>query len=189
MTVRGKDVVKAYYGAVPDRAVLPGMLHRRTHGLMEVQRYPQDFDGVIAGAPVYTLQTQTSGSCARWLSRHPARSLTADHLTLINKAVLAACDAQDGAADGVVRDPRACNFDPAALALQGRTGPRELSCACAGFRPAESLCRRENRKGHRRSYPLDKGGETGWARFIPATGPAIRQQQRRHVRAARTAAG
>lgn len=171
MTARGKEVVKAYYGDKPARAYYQGCSTGGRMGLMEVQRYPDDFDGVIAGAPVYTLQTQTSAQL-RTLAFAPAGArLSAAHLTLINKAVLAACDATDGAADGVLRDPRACKFDPGVLACTG--GQSADSC----LSPAQITALRKVYAGEKTSrgavaaYPLDMGGETGWARFVPATGP------------------
>ena len=169
MTVRGKEVVKSFYGAAASRAYYQGCSTGGRMGLMEVQRYPDDFDGVIAGAPVYTLQTQTSAQLRTLAFTAPGARLLPAHLTLINKAVLAACDAADGKADGVVRDPRACNFDPAKLACA--SGQATDSCLVPAqidaLRKAYAGVKMAN--GAVAAYPLDKGGETGWARFIPAT--------------------
>jgi feruloyl esterase len=126
MTALGKDVVKRYYGSAPTRAYYQGCSTGGRMGLMEVQRYPRDFDGVIAGAPVYTLQTQTSAQLRSLAFAAPGARLTAPQVTLVNKAVLAACDARDGAADGVLRDPRACDFNPATLAC--KAGQTAVSC-------------------------------------------------------------
>jgi feruloyl esterase len=168
MTVRGKDLVKNFYGAAPARAYYQGCSTGGRMGLMAVQRYPKDFDGVIAGAPVYTLQTQTSAQLRTLAFAAPGAKLLPQHLALINQAVLAACDAKDGAADGVLRDPRACDFDPAKLACS--SGQAAESC----LMPAQVAALRKvytgekMRSGAVASYPLDMGGETGWARFVPA---------------------
>lgn len=170
MTERGKQVIAAYYGKVANRAYYQGCSTGGRMGLMEVQRYPGDFDGVIAGAPVLTLQTQTSAQLRTIAFEAPGARLQAAHLALINNAVLAACDAKDGAADGVVRDPRACDFDPGALQCPvGQAGDGCLTAAqVAALRKVYAGER--TRDGAVASYPLEKGGESGWARFVPATG-------------------
>jgi feruloyl esterase len=169
MTERGKDVVKQYYGAAPARSYYQGCSTGGRMGLMEVQRYPKDFDGVIAGAPVYTLQTQTSAQLRTLAFSAPGARLTTEHLALVNNAVLAACDAKDGAADGVLRDPRACNFNPATLACKAGQSP--ASClAPAQVTALQKVYAGEKMKsGSVASYPLDMGGETGWSRFVPAS--------------------
>jgi feruloyl esterase len=170
MAVRGKAVAKRYYGSAPARAYYQGCSTGGRMGLMEVQRYPRDFDGVIAGAPVYTLQTQTSAQLRALAFAAPGARLTNAHLALINKAVLAACDAKDGAADGVLRDPRACNFDPAVLAC--KAGQPADSCLAPPQVAAmqKVYAGEKTARGEVANYPVEKGGETGWARFIPATG-------------------
>jgi feruloyl esterase len=170
MTERGKDVVSQYYGSKPTRAYYQGCSTGGRMGLMEVQRYPKDFDGVIAGAPVYTLQTQTSAQLRTLAFSAPGARLTAAHLTLINNAVLAACDAKDGAADGVLRDPRACDFDPAVLACKAGQAPASCLAPAQVTAMQVAYAGRKAKDGSVAAYPLDKGGETGWARFVPATG-------------------
>jgi feruloyl esterase len=170
MTDLGKQVVKSYYGTSPTRAYYQGCSTGGRMGLMEVQRYPKDFDGVIAGAPVYTLQTQTSAQLRTLAFSAPGARLSAAHLTLVNNAVLAACDAKDGAADGVLRDPRACDFDPAVLACKAGQAPGTCLAPAQVTAMQEAYAGRKMKNGSVAAYPLDKGGETGWARFVPATG-------------------
>ena len=78
---------------------------------------------MIAGAPVYTLLTQTSPVVRAQIFAAPGAGLNAAQLLAVNKAALAACDAADGLADGVVTDPRRCNWDPAALACKAGQDP------------------------------------------------------------------
>lgn len=90
-------------------------------GYAEIQRYPQDFDGVIAGAPGNNRVRLNAGFLWQYLANRrrgdPATPiLPAAKLPLITNAVVAACDASDGVTDGIVDDPRTCLFDPAALA-------------------------------------------------------------------------
>ena len=91
---------------------------------MEAQRYPEDFDGIIAGAPANN-QTQL---CAWRLAvegkilQEPASIVPRAKLTLVNTAVLAACDALDGVVDGLLTDPHQCRLDPAILLCRGGNG-------------------------------------------------------------------
>jgi feruloyl esterase len=171
MTVRGKEVIAAHYGKPASRAYYQGCSTGGRMGLMEVQRYPEDFDGVIAGAPVYTLQTQTSAQLRSLAFAAPGARLLPPHLDLIHKAVLGACDAKDGAADGVLRNPLACDFDPGVLQCKaGQSGETCLATAqVAALRKLYSG--QKSSDGVVAAYPLEKGGETGWVRFVPSTEP------------------
>ncbi len=169
MTERGKQLIAAYYGKRANRSYYQGCSTGGRMGLMEVQRYPDDFDGVIAGAPVYTLQTQTSQQLRTVAFEQPGARLSPGQLATLHAAVLGACDAKDGAADGVLRDPRACDFDPAVLqCAAGQSGDSCLSTAqVAAVRRV--YAGEKTSKGTTASYPLEKGGESGWARFVPST--------------------
>jgi feruloyl esterase len=85
----------------------------------EVQRYPADFDGVVAGAPGNNRVRLNAAFLWQFLANHergaPAPVLPAAKLPVITRAVVAACDGLDGVTDGVVDDPRKCRFDPASL--------------------------------------------------------------------------
>lgn len=170
MTDRGKQLIAAYYGKGAKRAYYQGCSTGGRMGLMEVQRYPDDFDGVIAGAPVYTLQTQTSQQLRSEAFEAPGARLMPAQLTLLHQAALAACDAADGAADGVLRDPRACKFDPGVL--QCKAGQDGADCLSAAQVAAVRIvyAGQTASDGSIAAYPLERGGETGWARFVPSTG-------------------
>jgi feruloyl esterase len=165
MTARGKEVVAAYYGMPPRRSYFQGCSTGGRMGLMEVQRYPDDFDGVIAGAPVYTLRTQTTQTLRSVAFNQPGARLLPGHLKLINDTVLARCDAKDGAADGVLRDPRACDFDPGVLQCAKSQDP--ATClSTAQIAAVRRVYKGETTaSGAIASYPLEKGGEPGWASF------------------------
>lgn len=169
MTLRGKDVVASHYGMPARHAYYQGCSTGGRMGMMQTQRYPEDFDGVIAGAPVYSLQTQTSAQL-RTLAFAPAGArLAPAHLSLINQAVLGACDADDGAADGVLRDPRRCEFDP--IVLQCKDGQSGDAClTSAQVQAVRRVYRGEQMAdGVVASWPLERGSELEWARFVPAT--------------------
>jgi tannase/feruloyl esterase len=101
---------------------------------MEAQRFPDDYDGIIAGAPAANWSRfQTGGHLwvASALNKDPERYIPAGKLRLLQDAVVAACDANDGVRDGVLDDPRRCAFDPQTLVCAGGAdGELHVSHAC-----------------------------------------------------------
>jgi feruloyl esterase len=166
MTTVGKAVVTRYYGKPQKRAYFQGCSTGGRQGLMEVQRFPDDYNGVISGAPVYSLLTQTSALVRNETFAAAGAALTAPQITRLHEAALAACDAQDGVKDGIVTDPRACSFDPATLqCAAGAATPDCLSAPqVAAVRSVYTGVKTSD--GHEASYPLARGSEAGWARFV-----------------------
>lgn len=107
-----KAVATRYYDRHPAFSYWDGCSTGGRQGLMSAQRYPGDFDGILAGAPVLDLtNTQIWGVWnARALQKAP---ISKAQLPALAKAVMAKCDGIDGAADGLIADPRQCDFDPA----------------------------------------------------------------------------
>ena len=87
---------------------------------MEAQRFPSDYDGIVAGAPAYywTKLVATGAVDEQNLLATPTSYIPARKLPAIAEAVRNACDAQDGLKDGIIADPRHCAFDPATLACK-----------------------------------------------------------------------
>ncbi len=125
MTVKAKAIVKAYYTAPAKLAIWNGCSFGGRQGITEAQRFPADFDAIIAGAPA-----------VNWMRLHGARMainqraharedgyITPDKYPAIHEAMLNACDASDGVKDGVVEDPTRCRFDPRVLECKGPDGP------------------------------------------------------------------
>ncbi|NEW46727.1 tannase/feruloyl esterase family alpha/beta hydrolase [Nocardia cyriacigeorgica] len=115
-----KQLITAFYGAPPVRSYFSGCSNGGREGLLLAQRYPHDFDGIIAGDPVNYLGP-LGGVSETWRARTNLRSdgspvLTDEKLPALHRAVLGACDALDGLTDGQIDDPRACRFDPVTLA-------------------------------------------------------------------------
>src|SRR5678816_881717 len=117
MTVQSKAIVGAFYSRPPRLSYYQGCSTGGRQGLMEAQRFPDDFDAIIAGAPVNNVLHLNIQSVARQVEmlREPSRILPANKMTLFTNAVIAACDANDGVKDGIVSDPQMCRFDPQAL--------------------------------------------------------------------------
>jgi hypothetical protein len=117
MTRVAKAVTKAYYGNKLQHSYFAGCSNGGRQALMEAQRFPEDYDGILAGAPanLWTGLLTKALSDAQALTLDPASYIPSSKLPAIARAVNAACDAQDGVTDGVVNDPRQCHFDPAAM--------------------------------------------------------------------------
>ena len=108
-----KKVIRAYYGSDPNYSYWVGCSTGGRQGLMEAQRYPEDFDGYVIGAPVLYL----SGLQMKAVWNYQAAGagpgkLSAEKLDLLSKAVYKKCDAIDGLEDGLIENPLACDFDP-----------------------------------------------------------------------------
>jgi feruloyl esterase len=121
MTVETKVLVKAFYGRAAEHSYFTSCSDGGREALMEAQRFPKDFDGILAGAPAYNWTALISAATEdeKTLMASAGAYLPANKLPAITAAALAACDAQDGLKDGVVGDPAKCGFDPAVLACAG----------------------------------------------------------------------
>jgi len=124
-TVKAKAMVSAFYGNAPTRSYFNGCSTGGRQALIEATRFPEDFDGIIAGAaanPKTRLDTWRI-----WMGletmRDPEKRIPQEKYQAIHKAVLAACDALDGLKDGLIDDPTRCRFDPHVLACKGADGP------------------------------------------------------------------
>src|SRR5919108_1002430 len=119
--VKAKTLIAAYYGRGPHLSYWEGCSTGGRQGLMSAQRYPEDFDGIIAGAPANN-QIYLCAWRMRLLMtalKTPQHALPPEKLKLLSDAVLDKCDANDGVKDRLMEDPRDCNFDPSALKCNG----------------------------------------------------------------------
>jgi hypothetical protein len=128
-----KDITREYYGKPVARAYWNSCSNGGRQGLIEAQRFPDDFDGIVANAPWVDQTGFTIG--ALWnqkaLSEAP---VTAAKMALVAEKVMAKCDALDGLKDGLIDDPRKCSFDPARdvpACSEGTDGPDCLTAAQA----------------------------------------------------------
>ena len=121
MTVVSKKIVAAYYDAAPRFSYWNGCSAGGRQALKEAQRFPADFDGIIAGAPGldWTGRASQAVYVAQALEKDESARLTPAKAELVHDAVLGACDARDGVKDGVVDDPKSCSFNPAVLQCKG----------------------------------------------------------------------
>ncbi len=169
VALAAKAIQAAYYGHPPSRSYWAGCSDGGREGLMEAQRYPRDFDGIVAGAPA-SLQTFNPLYMA-WALRANTDSngqpiLTADKLGPLHAAVVKACDANDGVVgDGLIGDPRDCSFNPASI--QCASGDRHDCLTAAQVRVVNTLYTGNFDSQGRRLDPrlLPRGSELAWAGF------------------------
>ena len=120
VTAPARRIVEGIGQRAPRRNYFYGCSSGGHQGYAQIQRYPQDFDGVIAGAPGNNRVRLNVGFLWQFMANHDrgagaAPIVPSSKLPTITRAVVAACDANDGVADGVVDDPRSCTWTPASL--------------------------------------------------------------------------
>jgi feruloyl esterase len=167
MTVTAKTLIEAFYGAAPKRSYWNGCSTGGRQGLKEAQMFPDDFDGIIAGAPAN--RTAISLWIAHAVLKDPASYIPPAKYPVLHEAALAACDAADGLKDGLIDDPMKCRFDPAVLLCKSGEGPSclteaQVAAAKKIYSPAVNP-----RTGAELFSSLVPGTELGWG--IQAAGP------------------
>jgi feruloyl esterase len=172
-----KRIVQAFYRRTPIHSYFMSCSTGGRQALMEAQRFPEDYDGIVAGDPAANwTRFQTGGHLwiALALNKDPESHIPAGKLRLMDDAVNAACDAIDGIKDGVLDDPRQCKFDPRVLACQAGQNP--ASC----FTPKQVKAVSDIWSGAKTSsgeevYPAYmRGAEAaagGWSAYMAGTGP------------------
>jgi feruloyl esterase len=166
MTVQSKIILSAHYGSPPKFSYYNGCSQGGRQGLAEAQRYPEDFDGIIAGASAVDQMRMHGARTALNLTVNgsPDHVIPRTKYGMINAAVLKACDALDGVKDGVIADPPKCRFDYAALRCKGGDNP---DCLTKGQvesakRMTSPLKDPKTGKTLFAGY-LTRGSELGWA--------------------------
>lgn len=128
--IAGKAISERFYKKAPDKSYFCGCSTGGREGMMEAQRFPWDFDGIIAGAPASDqagiILTRLWAALALKASDGKSTLSEAD-LKAVHKAVVAACDMNDGVRDGLIGDPRACRFEVADLICKGSAKKQCLS--------------------------------------------------------------
>ncbi len=171
VTVAAKGLIAAYYGRPATHAYFNSCSNGGRQGLMEVQRYPSDYDGVVVGAP-WNYQSRSNAGFvwdAQTLSASGA-AIPSSKLPAIQAAAVAACDATDGLVDGLIEQPDKCSFAPEVL--QCTTADSD---DCLTEAQIASLGRLysgpENPRTGAAIFPgWAMGSERGWARWVDAEG-------------------
>jgi feruloyl esterase len=164
MTGATKSVVDAFYGTGPRLSYWSGCSAGGRQGLKEAQRFPGDFDGIVAGAPAadWTGRATQAIRIAQALHKDEASYIPPAKYALVHNAVLEVCDAVDGVKDGVLENPTQCRFDPAVLRCKGA---EDSSCLTAPQVEAARTIYSSlvNPRTKREIAGLQPGSELGWA--------------------------
>jgi feruloyl esterase len=173
MTIKAKAIVEAFYGKGPQRSYFVGCSTGGRQGLMEAQRYPNDYDGIVAGAPANFWTRMPAGNLfmASATLKDDATRLPAATLQALNKGAIAACDAQDGVTDGLIENPQRCRFDPATLQCAGAATEACLTPAQVGA--AKKIYGAARKPGtNEEIFPgLPPGSELTWGALAGGPGP------------------
>ena len=175
MTGVSSLVIHAYYARFAEQSYFVGCSTGGHQALMEAQRFPEDYDGIVAGDPGNDRVRLNEGFLWSWLAiyKDPSGALPRTKLRLINQAVIAACDAIDGVKDGVIGDPRRCHFDPETLLCKGADGADCLTAAQLTSVRAIYAGARNPRTGKQVFPGWVRGSELGWgAYFVGQPEPA-----------------
>jgi len=167
MAVKAKAIVAAYYGNGAQLSYFNGCSAGGRQALKEAQRFPEDFDGIIAGAPALNTTGRAAFSMyvAQAMHKDEASYIPASKYPLIHNAVLEACDAGDGVKDGVVENPKVCKFDP--KVLECKSGDAATCLTAPQVESArKSYTAVVNPRSKQDIFPgLEPGSELGWATF------------------------
>ena len=171
-TINAKALMKEFYSRTPQHAYFASCSDGGREALMEAQRFPSDFDGILAGAPAnFWTHLLTGGVITtQALTGNPAAYISSLKMPAITKAALETCDAQDGVKDGIINDPFRCRFDPAVLrckyvdSVTCLTAPQitALDRIYAGSR---------NSSGEHIFPGFMPGSEDGWGLWVTGFGP------------------
>jgi feruloyl esterase len=165
MTVKSKAIIEGFYGRPARMSYWNGCSTGGRQGLKEAQRFPGDYDGVVAGAPA---NPRTHLAFATlWIAhanlKDPASYIPPAKYPAIHQAVLNACDALDGLKDGLITDPTRCHFDPRVIACKG-ADTSECLTAPQMETVNKILSPSRNPRTGDEIYPgLEPGAELGWA--------------------------
>jgi feruloyl esterase len=162
--VTTKAIIAAFYGNGPKLSYWNGCSTGGRQGLVSAQRYPEDFDGIVAGAPANYWTHLMSGIIWAAQAAHKGEpgNMSADKLAALHAAVLQACDALDGVKDGVLQDPTRCKFDPKQIECKGEDGPNCLTGAQVEA-ARKMYSGAKNTRTQQPIYPgMVLGSELGW---------------------------
>ena len=180
MTVTAKALAQAFYGKPPKYSYWNGCSTGGRQGLSEAQRYPADYDGILAGAPAINFPKLHVAQLWGPVLMHAAgHAVPMCRFTAATDAAVKACDGNDGVTDGVISDPTRCTFDPgtlvgtvpAASAAPGASAPGGTPGGCGAFTQADAEIIRKIWEGPRRAdgTPLWPGLPRGAAFALSAT--------------------
>jgi feruloyl esterase len=167
----GKAIAKAFYAAEAKRSYFNSCSNGGRQALMEAQRFPEDYDGIIAGAPAnyWTHLLSNAVYMVQATMADPASYIPASKLPAIEAGSLEACDADDGVKDGVIESPDKCRFKPATLLCKGAESDACLTAP--QVKALEALLGVPAQKPFPGYVPGGITGTGGWSAWITGAAP------------------
>jgi hypothetical protein len=164
-----KLMARSYYGSAPAKSYYEGCSQGGRQGLIMAQRFPNDFDGIVAGAPALN-QTGTHMARAYWMQGLHANPFPAAKLGLLAKRVYEQCDAKDGLKDGLIEDPRRCDFQASRDLPRCAAGADQADCFTANEVAALERIYGDIMSSGKRFFPgwpvgpevVGPNGQSGW---------------------------
>ena len=176
MTRVAKVVTQAFYGKAAHRSYFAGCSDGGREALMEAQRYPEDYDGILAGAPAnyWTRLLTLAAFDTQLLTMDSASFIPPRKIASIASAVNSACDDKDGVHDGILNDPRQCHFAPSTIAC--KAGENSDKCLTAAQVAALDQLYAGPHDSHGNQIfpgylPGAEGGSGGWVPWITGSAP------------------
>jgi feruloyl esterase len=173
--VAGKALTAAFYSAAPRRAYFSSCSNGGRQALMEAQRFPDDYDGIIAGAPAnyWTRLLSMAAADVKAMLAQADSYFPESKLPAISAAALAACDANDQVKDGVIENPAACRFDPSVLLCKGQENDsclttRQLTALKEIYAPKRTSTGQPIMPGFSPGGEAERGG---WSDWVTGTAP------------------
>jgi len=171
MTVEAKALIKAFYGRDARYSYWNGCSGGGREGLLQAARFPDEFDGMIAGDPANVRRNAWALWLANQTFKDSADAIPGSKYPMIHQAVLNACDAKDGVKDGLIENPEGCDVDFSKLACKGDDKAdclteRQVRTAQTIISPATDA------KGQTYFPRLEPGTELRWARLAGGPAPA-----------------
>lgn len=169
---RAKQVVASFYGKPQSKAYFDSCSDGGREALMEAERFPDDYDGILAGAPANAWSSLLAAgvSAMQKLMSDPRSYIPPRKLPTLEKAALDACDKLDGVSDGVIGDPAQCKFDPGVLLCKGADTSECLTQP--QIDAVKALYAGAKTKAGAAVFPgFTMGDETGWSLWIVGESP------------------
>ena len=170
MTVKAKALITAFYGRGPKFSFMAECGAGAIGALKEAQRYPDEYDGLVAGGGTAHLTRHSFAQMFMWQVSHkePGSAIPPDKLAVLHQAALLACDSQDGVKDGVIGDPLKCKFDPGVIQCSGVDGPSCLTARQVETARQMYVGPRNPRTGEQIFSPVYPGSELNWGSVMGA---------------------
>ena len=172
MTERSKQLIAAFYGNPAKHSYFAACSDGGREALMEAQRFPLDYDGILAGAPAYNWTGLVTNSLhnAQAQMETPESYIPASKLVAITSAALAACDKNDGVEDGVIGDPTSCHFHPSTLLCKADAKDTSSCLTAPQIKTLETFYAGSHTRDGKQIFPgYTAGGEVdpnGWGPWI-----------------------